>query len=146
MILVLLKNMILTYRLIEHVEHSVGMMIKIYPVKNNKCKISASYDYGINDFIDNIEYLVERYIRQNAEYCVNICSFTRMSILNKFNDFQQLRQKTVSLMESESDTILMLITIFDEALQEIISLLKADSLSRFYQTKEYKLMITKYKR
>ena len=46
-------------------------------------------------------------------------------------------------VNSQREMILRYVTIFDRSLEEIIGLLKLDSLSRFYRSKEYKIMTQK---
>ena len=109
--------------------------------KMDKVRRRDSYVYGMDDLVDNVKYLVTQYIYQNSEYSVNISSFTRMGILNKFNDFSKSRKDSISSSVREN-IVSELITIFHEALQQTISLLKTDSFARFYRTNEYKLMIS----
>ena len=132
----------------------IGRMDKIRRVSSNV--------NDINDLRKAIKYIMEQYIYSGSEYSVNISSFTRLNILNAYNELEGGGKLVVEMeiidVESEESTtnadpeidfiaeqnmelIKKYVVIFDKAMDEIINLLKTDTLQRFYMTKEYKTML-----
>ena len=58
--------------------------------------------------------------------------------MNKYNEL-------VQVVNDKDDNIKKWICIFDIAIQEIVGLIKTDSLARFYKTNEYKIFASQRK-
>ena len=146
-------------------EEEVGVMFPISSERINKLRRRQSIVKGMDDLRKSIRFVMEHYMYHGAEFAINVSSFTRMTVLNSYDQLG-LRDSngdsaTASLkpsldVYSDSETgrssnasqpntneSIMYIKIFDQSLEEIIGLLKLDSLSRFYRSKEYKIMTQK---
>ena len=113
----------------------------MYNISQNKRERESGatgygFVYQMEDLNVHVTYLMEEYIYENSEHCVNISSGTRMEILNAF------KSRSPSLSSESESMVVDLITLFDEALRETVALLQADSLNRFYRTRTYKLMMS----
>ena len=109
----------------------IGYRIEIHSELIDEIRRISSC-YTSEDLRKNIKYIMEQYIYSNTEYCVNVASFTRMRILNTYNE----------LCGDTAEHISKWVTIYDESIEEVVSLLKTDSLPRFYRTKEYRIFVS----
>ena len=153
---------VIMFRFVD--EENIGFMIKFDP----KIYCNEMIIDGVEDLRNYAKYIMEQYVYEYAEYRVNISSYTRLNLLKKENEFHKRNNDIMtSSMEvvldsleegmvrsisdvssviqilSEDVYILMAdyVVMFDKAMEEIVALLKTDSLSRFYTTKEYKTMM-----
>ena len=143
-------------------EQEIGFMISIDMGRMDKIRRMNSNVNDITDLRKTVKYMMEQYIYSGSEYSVNISSFTRLGILNTYNDLEGGGKLVVEMemidVESEEsittadpdidfmdehnvELMKRYIVIFDKAMEEIINLLKSDTLQRFYVTKEYKTML-----
>ena len=114
-------------------------MYNISESKRERESGTSEYDfvYEMDDLNVHVTYLMEEYIYQSSEHCVNISSGTRRDVINTFNDL-----KGRSDSGSSELVVMDLITLFDKALKETMGLLKLDSLKRFWKSRAYKLMMS----
>ena len=87
--------------------------------------------YNVEDLNKNLRHITEQYIMQSGEFCVNISAMTKLQCINAL---QKNNTNTKDVGE--------MIEVFDAALKEVLALMKTDSIARFYNTQEYKVMIT----
>ena len=127
----------MVHRLID--EHQIGVNIRIVEDRIDKVQRRESKVYGIGLLKQDVEYIMDQYIYQGSEYCVNISSFTRLNLTNTFHD---LKNGKMNQQNTEKSNVVQYVTLFDKALENIINLMKTDSLWRFYRTKEYKMMVS----
>ena len=135
-------------------------MVDIAGDRIKKVRRRDSHIYGMEQLKENMKYVMEQYIYNDAEYMVNISSLHRMKILNSYNALIQIKVEkleddtteivyaNVEIMtgaknvnNEEKQLTKQLLMIFDDAIKEISGLMKTDSLARFYRSKEYKVMI-----
>ena len=101
-----------------------------------------------------------KYILDAADNRVNISSYVKLKILGVYHElYGNGRIQTIGTIETIGDTlqtesmeqfesplsqnepqITKYITIFDAAMDEIMTLMRTDSLKRFYRTIEYRTM------
>ena len=147
-----LKHNCITNMLLE--EGNVGVTIKFNKHQLEKCKRQGSDVYNLSDLRREIKHIIEQYIYEGSERTINISAFTRMTILKRA---EELKKEIV--MVGHKDTLGMKMTkgsediksdgelfrkyvfTFDNAMEEVISLLKTDSLTRFQHSKEYDVMM-----
>ncbi len=98
-----------------------------------------------------IKHIMDQYIYEESEYCINISSEQRYKLITSYkklensniNKIEQDIEAEPILMEERGDDkkiIIQYISMFDGAMDTIISLIKMDSLQRFYETKQYQAM------
>ena len=143
-------------------EEEAGFLVSIDLGRMDKIRRVNSNVNDVTDLRKTVQYIMEQYIYNGSEYSVNISSFTRLNILNSYNELEgggklvaeiemvdfeseesvDANDPEIDFMD-EHDRELMrrYVVIFDKAMEEIINLLKSDSLQRFYLTKEYKTMM-----
>ena len=143
-------------RLIE--EDEIGINIKIEESIIAELRRKDSQIRNVMEMKKAIEHIMTQYIDQKSKYGVNISAIIRKDINEKHDDLTQRRTTYVALTPIDSGSSLEIaskhdimederrraqfvkdfITMFDDALEGVITLLRLDSLSRFYDTKEYK--------
>eukprot|EP01083_Nonionella_stella_P020393 56537_1 len=138
--MVQLKKELMKHRLIT--EQDIGAMIAMDFHRVNRLKRKDSCIYSVDDMKTNIEYIVRNYIEMNGAYSINVSFEMR----EKFqNNYQQLQKhdsdKNTEMDDNDREVVKKYIAIFDECMDEIIDLMRGDSLVRFYQTEEYKRLV-----
>eukprot|EP01083_Nonionella_stella_P168976 571916_1 len=102
----------------------------------------------VNDtrtFCERFEYIFNKYVDDNAEYCVNVSSKTRKKLKSTqvVCNALQTQMQNISV-QSESEETKSIVTRcigeLDEAMKEIMRLLSSDSFTRFVQTASFKQM------
>ena len=113
---------------------------------------------NVQEMKDSYKHIMSMYIDQKSKYGVNISAIIKRDINARYNEMMERRLSYISLtpittgssveliskqniMEDEIKTkeyVRDYINLFDDAMEGIITLLRLDSLSRFYDTKEYK--------
>eukprot|EP01084_Bolivina_argentea_P073921 134111_1 len=102
-----------------------------------------------NNLFDSVDMIYDNFIDKNAQYQINISSNTRghitQIVIKHRQSIEAQREKLKSLdidhggvIPSGLSGIIVDINVFDDALNEIISLLRS-SFYRFAQTKQYKI-------
>eukprot|EP01084_Bolivina_argentea_P292317 502507_1 len=128
-----IKNEAIHSKLIS--EDDVGLLVPVASERIQKIKRKQCQVKGINDLKENIKYIVDEYIYQGAEHCINISSFTRIAVLKTYNGLEQqnitdhvadvidrnLHAFTgrTGVNEEDKELTLQYVTIFDKALDEI---------------------------
>eukprot|EP01084_Bolivina_argentea_P087681 158353_1 len=131
-----LKNDVIAQKLVS----DAGITISIDLSRINKIRTNEGHIDNIYELKKRVRYITEQYICSGSEYCINIASTTKMKILrnsqtlteknNTENDIELTSVNNIELIKEY-------VTIFDRALEEILSLLKSDSLMRFYRSRAY---------
>ncbi len=134
--MVQIKNELILHELIQ--QKDVGLMFSIDFHRIDNFRRKDSYIYTMDEMKQNIEYIMKQYIDMNGEYCINISYDMRCTLQEEY-------QALNDWMNDQSDKDIQLIIkkymkIFDESMDEIISLMKHDSLMRFYSSVEYEIM------
>ena len=123
---------------------------------------------NIEDFTRSLKYVMNQYIEYGSEFCINISAATRSKIHSDFDKFcvwspviatpnaeinfvspyQKVENPKifVNIPDKEGNDPPVepqkisgeYIQIFDQAMDEVVSLLQTDSLTRFSQTADYK--------
>ena len=107
--------------------------------------------YDISDLEQDVKYIMDQYICDGAEDRVNLSSSTRLEILSKYHSLNGQQDKELpEMVDTPSDSRTaepfkelfgQYVTLFDNGLEEVATLMRSDSLIRFYLTQEYKNMI-----
>merc|ERR1712228_961076 len=136
---------------IEYIGFIVTMPIdRINKLKRDNIEIDSIYKLK-----NNIKYIMMQYILLGAEHCVNIASFTRFRIINAFDKLETMTPRNTTSEDTvvynenaenrEECNIQYLVQkylmMFDEAMNEVIDLLKTDPLTRFYRSKQYQMLL-----
>eukprot|EP01084_Bolivina_argentea_P289679 497475_1 len=77
----------------------------------------------------NYIYIVDRYVRNNAEYPVNLSYNARIEMINAVNNVMDIINK---------ETILKYVICIDKGINEIMRLLSSDSFARFTNSNTFK--------
>lgn len=149
---------------------AIGYTIEMPKVRLDVIKRDNLVDIdNIFELKNAIKYIIKQYIRLGAEYCVNIASFTRFRLLTDFDELEAMtpRENTSDAVtrnmyiltggepeiEDEKQSAETLeecnirylthkyLTICDEAMNEIMDLIKSDPLTRFYHSESYKMLL-----
>ena len=121
------KKDAITHKLLKRDEVGIFMEMDYGIVRRQ-----GSVVYNIDDLKKNFRHIRDQYIITSGEYCVNISAMTRLQSINT--------------LESNTNMELSdMIQIFDLAIREILALMTTDSMQRFYQTPEYKVMANNMK-
>eukprot|EP01083_Nonionella_stella_P276205 938367_1 len=141
--MVQIKKELLKHQLIS--EQDVGVMIAIDFHRMDGLKRKDSCIYTVDEMKLSIEHIVTHYVVMGGEYPINI-SFQMREQLQ--SDYHKLQQRNTDSEDSGSMTqndtaavVKQYMSIFDECMEEIIDLMRYDSLVRFYQTEEYKRLV-----
>lgn len=137
-------------------------MIHIAEARIKKVRRKDSHIYGIKQLRQSVKYIVETYCQKWSESCINISSLHRMTLANNYMELNKMdvnkdeNAQTTEIVDqnldmftgarinvNEEEKALMgkYLLLFDEAIDEIVGLLKLDSLSRFYRSSEYQRII-----
>eukprot|EP01083_Nonionella_stella_P067055 177098_1 len=136
-----IKNELVSNRLID--VGNIGVTIAIDFHRMERLRRKESSIHTVEEMKTNIEYIVQQYVLMEGEYTVNISSTTRNRLMCEYERLEHdyVSDGTGLQAEKEKAIVREYIGIFDESMEEIISLMRGDSLTRFYQTAEYKMLI-----
>ena len=161
-----IKNQMLQKQLIN--VEDIGVTINIEANLLKTLRRADGDINNIEDFTRSLKYVMNQYIEYGSEFCINISADTRSKIHSDFDkisvrspdittqgteakffspyqkaenpkNFDNIPDKEGNDPPVEPQKISgEYIQIFDQAMDEVVSLLQTDSLTRFSQTADYK--------
>eukprot|EP01083_Nonionella_stella_P014209 39945_1 len=133
--MVQIKNDLVTQGLVDLDDIGVVIAIDFHRVQN--LRRNDSHIRNVKEMKRNTEYIVQQYVVYYGEYTVNVSAKTRDTLIA---EYERLRQENADKEEMDKEIVKEYIGIFDESMDEIIALMRGDSLTRFYETAEYKML------
>ena len=160
------KNDLIHYNLCSQDE--VGLLIPMASERMEKTRRKKRCEeYTVDDLSEDVQYLMDQYIDRSAEYSVNLSASTRNRSLEIYSKLEHERsQRTIDGNGTETDIEMQTAgsgidivfskddqqrgtrvdgrlcaqyaSLLDNALGEIVGLLRSDSFSRFRRSAAYK--------
>eukprot|EP01083_Nonionella_stella_P017886 50081_1 len=159
------KNEMLMKNLVK--KEDIGFMVSFDSQSMRSIRRADSTINDVNDLRKTVRYFIEQYIESSGQYCINLSAQNRVGMMQAYHQLEGGGKLVVeaaidiiydgedSQCEADHQTSNSIdfgkindlelnkqyIVLFDDAMREIVFLLKSDSLRRFYQTDEYITMI-----
>eukprot|EP01084_Bolivina_argentea_P065695 119744_1 len=131
-------------QLIQH--ENIGMYLDFG--KNIATKRPKFDEKDLHSFYYEFKCIVDRYIIDSGEYCVNVSSQTKNKIMGviALNDSDKLANQLSNHIDDHKQAtklenhqlLLTCIQVMDEAIHEIVKLISSDSFIRFSKTIQFK--------
>ena len=161
-------------------EADIGVMMNMDFGSMKGLRRMDSYIFNIDELKNNLQHIMDQYIFDEGEFCVNISATTRSKLIRAYESLDDDMNKRIELemidvvpsetgdgssispsdanlqvasvydaarrvskemeMCKDKEVIKNHLIIFDDAMDEIITLMRKDSLMRFYGTLEYETL------
>eukprot|EP01083_Nonionella_stella_P050740 134882_1 len=136
--MVQIKNELVNNRLID--VDDIGVVIAIDFERMKHVRRKDSHIHSVEEMIANIEYIVMQYVEMEGDYTVNVSARARNKLLHEYERLGRDNGNNNTETNGKAK-VKEFIRMFDECMEEIIALMAGDSLTRFYDTAEYKMLI-----